>query len=127
MNRKSFIAGLVSVLSLGLVKAKGFTVVSKRPQYCAVNTDDICLTDLRNNPDECLVEVTLQLNRRIEWMLKNALDKITGIEVAYRNIPDATVNPNGDIGFFRVLARTGNFDQTPNLGLIHVNNEWSNK
>jgi hypothetical protein len=125
MNRKSFIAGLVSILSLGLVKAKGFTVVSNRPQYCAMNTDYICLTDLRNNPDECLIEVTRQLNRRIEWILKNPPDKITGIEVAYRNIPDQTVNPNGDVGFFRVIARTGHFPESPNFGLIRVNDEWN--
>ncbi len=127
MKRRNFLSSVIqSVLALPFIGFVSKTVASTRVQVCAVNTDDFCLKDLSGNTQDGLIQLAKMLNEKIDYLVSTCVRDgvpLTRLEICYRNILHETVNPDGNLPFFRIIASRGT-DIPEQNGILISNGEW---
>ncbi len=127
MRRRNFLSSVIqSVLALPFMGFVSKTVSSTRVQVCAVQTDDFCLKDLSANTQDGLIQLTKMLNEKLDYLVSTCVRDgvpLTRLEICYRNIRHETVNPDGNLPFFRIVASRGT-DIPEYNGILISNGEW---
>ena len=129
MKRRNFLSSVIqSALALPFMGFACKTVKSTRAQFCAVQTDDFCLKDVSANTQDGLIQLTKMLNEKIDYLVSTCAREgvpLTKLEICYRNILHETINPDGNLPFFRIIASRGTDIPEKVNGIIISNGEWS--
>lgn len=112
ISRLSFLRRAIGTLAaLPLVSLllprKAEAAKAPKISHVGVETQDFCLRGLQENPDAMLLAMTQAINESIQQCIR-ARPECCVFEIYYRNIRHSKFNPDGTMGFFRVLGHSVN-------------------